>query len=715
APTSSGKTFIGEMAAIAQVVHKKKTIYLVPLRSLAEEKYHHFRDLYADCNVNTLISSRDRREYDKKIIQGDYQAVVMVYEKFNYFLLEYPDFLRDVSLLIIDEMQMIDDPVRGPLLEEIIAFIKKNKPALKMIGLSAYLDNEAGFLNWISADSLLSYQRPVELRKGIVRGGTFKYITQNHYYRGEETFFTPDEVQENSYQDYLKKTVSYFIEKDEPTLFFLPTRKDTRSWAGWLAGEIDAPRADEAISELSRLEETRSRDELLFLLEKGIAYHNADLSWEERNLVETYLKKGEIKLICATTTLAMGINLPFKNVILSIDKYVSDDGDYRNGYRTSLTVTEVENMGGRAGRLNQKEKDNFGRVVFLAPSLLSETVLQNLYFNALKPVNRVGTPRVNDPGEKYHASLKADTETLYLPLKKEKHFTNFLLKEIARGINTEEKLNHRLKELTSDDEKDDHYWVFNFKEDDLKTEIKGGLERLLAYDLVNYGKKDTEKLSPTRAGILINSRGISLDTYLLFKGYLENKRGKLSNLEIITLLTKSSEGKNIPIPFPQFNQITDYYKKDNWKYDYQKKMTELVSDRGEEGKEIYQDILELDGENHYLKIEDYLSIKKALLLYDWIGDKEIKEIEEVYKIYGGAIRKLGEGFSWLADSLGAIADDLGWSKKENKKEELTGIKILSERLAWGVEEEGLRLARIHIPGLSRSYIRVLLREGYDDE
>ncbi len=715
APTSSGKTFIGEMAAITQAVHKKKTIYLVPLRSLAEEKYHHFRDLYADCNINTLISSRDRREYDKKIIQGDYQAVVMVYEKFNYFLLEYPDFLQDVSLLIIDEMQMIDDPVRGPLLEEMITYIKKHKPGLRIIGLSAYLDNEAGLLNWISADSLLSCKRPVELRKGLVREGTFKYITHNHYYRGEETFFNPDEVQDNCYQDYLKKTVSYFIKNDEPTLFFLPTRRDSRRWAGWLAGEIDAPRADEAICELSRLEETRSRNELLYLLEKGIAYHNADLSWEERNLVETYLKKGEIKLICATTTLAMGINLPFKNVILSINKYTGNDGDYRNGYLTSLTLTEVENMGGRAGRLNQNEKDNFGRAIFLAHSLLSETVVQNLYFHALKPANPAGTPRVSDPGAKYYASLKSDTETLYRPSKKEKNLTNFLLKEIARGINTEEKLNYRLKELTSDDEKNDHYWVFNFEEDDLKTEIKGGLEELLNDDLVNYDKKEPEKLSPTRAGILINSRRISIDTYLLFKGYLENKRGKLSNLEVITLLAKSSEAKNIPIPFPQFNQGTDYYKKDNWEYFYQDTMAELVSDRGEEGKEIYQDILELDGENHHLKIEDYLSIKKTLLLNDWIGDKEIKEIEEAYKIYGGAIRKLGEGFSWLADCLEAIAYDLGWSKKENKKEELAGIKMLSERLAWGVEEEGLKLARIHIPGLSRCYVRALLREGYDDE
>ncbi len=714
APTSSGKTFIGEMAAVVQAVHKKKTIYLVPLRSLAEEKYHHFRDLYADCDINILISSRDRREYDKKIIRGDYQVAVMVYEKFNYFLLKYPNFLREVSLVVVDEMQMIHDPVRGPLLEEIINCIGKKKPELRIIALSAFLENEAGLLDWISADSLVSYQRPVELRKGLVREGTFKYITHNSCCCGEEIFFSPDEVRNNCYEDYLRKTVSYFVEKDEPTLLFFPTRKDSRKWAGWLAGQIDAPRADGAIYELSRLEETRSRNELLYLLEKGMAYHNADLSWEERNLVETFLKKGEIKLICATTTLAMGVNLPFKNVILTTDKYSSADGDYRNGYFTSMSKADVENMGGRAGRLNQKEKKDFGRVIFLAHSLLSETVVQNIYFNALKPDNPAGMRRINDFGEKYNSSLKSDTKALYRPLKKEKNLIGFLLKAIVKGINTGEKLDNHFKELTSDLKKDNHYWIFNFEEDDLKKEIQWGLKTLIEYNLICSNKKETEKLSPTRTGILIDSRGIDLDTYILFKEYLENKRGKLSNLELITLLAKSSEGKSIPIPFPQFNQITDYHKRSGCEYHYQDKMVELVSDLGEDGKEIYQDILELDGEEHELKREDYLSIKKALLLYDWIGDKEIKAIEEIYKIYGGAIRKLGESFSWLADSLAAVGEDLGWGKKENKKEELAGIKMLSERLAWGVEEEGLGLARLHIPGLGRSYVRALLKEGYDN-
>jgi len=330
-PTSSGKTFIGEMAAITQAIHYKKAIYLAPLRSLAEEKYQHFKKLYSGkhCPIKILISSRDHREDDHKIIEGEYEIAIMVYEKFNYFLLKYPSLLENISLIIVDELQMIHDPTRRPLLEEMIKSIRKNNSKIKLIGLSAYLENEAGFLNWLPAHQLLSFVRPVELRKGILREGTFRYITHNKGEYGEEEFFKVQENQDYSYEDCLKNTLSYFMQNNEPTLLFFPTRKETRKWTAWLAEEIDAPRAEEAIAELSRMEETRSRDELLYLLEKGIAYHNADLSWEERNLIESYLKKGEIKIICATTTLSMGINLPFKNVILSKDRYVSDNGVIR--------------------------------------------------------------------------------------------------------------------------------------------------------------------------------------------------------------------------------------------------------------------------------------------------------------------------------------------------------------------------------------------------
>ena len=71
APTSSGKTFIGEMAAITQVINLQKTIYLVRLRALADEKHRHFKNLYSHCGIDMVISTRDRSEDDHNIISGD--------------------------------------------------------------------------------------------------------------------------------------------------------------------------------------------------------------------------------------------------------------------------------------------------------------------------------------------------------------------------------------------------------------------------------------------------------------------------------------------------------------------------------------------------------------------------------------------------------------------------------------------------------------------
>jgi helicase len=166
APTSSGKTFIGEMAAITQVIHQKKVIYLVPLRSLAK---------------------RDHREDDQRIIQGNYKIAVMVYEKFYYFLLKHPDFLIDVSLVVIDEMQLINNPKWGPLMENLIDHLRKKNGNLRIIALSALIENQEKLLKWFSAQSLISYQRPVKLRKGMVREGIFKYITskKNKTYQRE--------------------------------------------------------------------------------------------------------------------------------------------------------------------------------------------------------------------------------------------------------------------------------------------------------------------------------------------------------------------------------------------------------------------------------------------------------------------------------------------------------------------------------------------------
>lgn len=393
APPSSGKSFIGEMAAVAQAIHQRKIIYLVPLRSLVEEKYRHFKDLYSNCGIDIAMSTRDRREDDHRIIRGNYKMAVMAYEKFNYFLLQYPHFLDDISLVIIDEMQMINAPKWGPLLKEILEqLLQRNLATLKIIALSAFVEEQKALLKWFPAQLLISRKSPVELRKGIVRGGVFKYITsKKKNICQREVFFKPEAVRDNCFEDYLLETVRYLVNQDGPTLVFFATCADTRKYSRWLACRLESPAASSAIGELKEMEETLSREELLELLEKGIAYHNQDLSWEERNLVETYLKKGEIKIVCATNTLAMGINLPFKNVILALDKMHNDNEDYLSNYRTSLSFADIENMGGRAGNILNLEnigkskgrnsirnRGEFGRVIFLAYSPISETAYQNI-------------------------------------------------------------------------------------------------------------------------------------------------------------------------------------------------------------------------------------------------------------------------------------------------------------------------------------------------
>jgi len=689
APPSSGKSFLGEMAAMAQAIHQKKIIYLTPFRFYAEEKYSYFQNLYSNCGAESIISTRNRKEDDCRILQGDYKLAVMDCEKFNYFLLMYPEFLSDVSLVIIDEMQIIDDPKWGHLLEEIIdQLLKKDLANLRIIALSALIKNQDILLKWFPAHLLISYPHPVEMRKGVVREGVFKYTTSKEEkdFR-REVFFKPEAVRDNCFEDYLLKTVKYFIKKDESTLIFFATPEETRQRAGWLASRLESPAASSAIKELYQMEETLSRNELLELLGKGVAYYNPELSWEERNLMETYLKKGEIKIVCASTKYSIGLNLPFKNIIIPSDKIHNNDGNYLHDYRTGLSFTDIQNMSRRAGN------ENFGRIIFLAHSLLSETIHRNTYFNSSGHRNK-------------HKTANRQ------PIKQEKDLLTYLLRLVVK---------HRLK---SDEIKKyvreggnrlSGYWHFSFKQENIEKKIDRYLNILKGNKLIKEIKGGI--LSPTAKGILSTALIIKAETYISLKSWMEySKKGEISELEILLLLAFSADGRALPIPFSQFykddEQKGSYSQ--NCRGNYRNKLLHLVIKQGEEDKKFYRNKIMLKKiKEEAIPLEYYLAFKKTCLLYDWIKeDKDIKSIEQKYGLYVGTIQLLGEGFSWLADNLMEIAKNEGW--KKDREEDLNKIKILSERLIDGVEEEGLNLSLLHIPGLSRYYIKKLLHAGYNN-
>ena len=140
------------------------------------------------------------------------------------------------------------------------------------------------------------------------------------------------------------------------------------------------------IEELKTFEESYSRDLLLSFLSHGIAIHNADLSWEERDFVERYYRKGEIRILLSTSTLAMGINLPARNVFIPEKKWNTP----RTGSQiamTDISKAEHENMGGRAGRLGFV--DEFGRAILVTSSPFHKNTFYDYYvkggFEKLKP------------------------------------------------------------------------------------------------------------------------------------------------------------------------------------------------------------------------------------------------------------------------------------------------------------------------------------------
>ena len=672
APTSSGKSFIGEMAAISRVSHHKKIIYLVPLKSPAEKKYRHFKNLYNCHGAETVISTRNHKEEDYRIIGGNYKIAFITYEKFNYFLLRYPKLLDDVSLVIIDEMQAINHPKWGPLLEDIIEQLhKKELSHLKIIALSAFIENRKALLKWfpIQTRTLLSYQYPVKLRKGIVRDGIFKYITshkKNTCTCQKEIFFKPKSVRDNCFEDYLLETLKYLMKQGEPTLIFFATCAETRYWAKWLAARLKSPSLSSpssALKDLTKMEETLSRDELLKPLEKAIAFYNQDLSYEERNLIENHFKKGEIKIICATATLSADLNLPFKNVIITLDKMHDNDNNenYLCNYRTSITFADIENMGGRAGILKRQK---FGRVIFLAHSRLSETVFKNLYFKFLKN-NTSNNNNINTPTK--HLS------------KKEKDLLTHLLRLLLKYNFKPKQLKKYLKKENAPSPS---YWCFIFPKENIDEEINNCLHILKENRLIE--KDSNGNLSLTPNGILIAAKRIKVETYLFLKTWLNyTNKGEISNLEILYLLSQTPDGKEIPIPF--YHPSINDYKKERCKCDreeiHAERILQLIFQQNEAHKKLYQNKILLKNckQDEIFSLPEQLSFKKTLLLYDWItGVKNVKTIEQEYNLYQGAIYRLKEDFSWLTDSLIAIAENSNWKKR--RKEDLNQIKLLSNRL-----------------------------------
>lgn len=171
-PTASGKTLVGELAALNAVLHDRgKAVYLVPLRALASEKHKQFTKDYPGLKIG--LSSGDIDSADEYL--AHYDVIIATSEKFDSLLRHRAHWVSQVKTVIIDEIHLLNDPTRGPTLEIVITILRELS-GIQLIGLSATIGNPEELAAWLGAALVQDSWRPVQLKKGILWDGRIEFL-----------------------------------------------------------------------------------------------------------------------------------------------------------------------------------------------------------------------------------------------------------------------------------------------------------------------------------------------------------------------------------------------------------------------------------------------------------------------------------------------------------------------------------------------------------
>ena len=362
APTSSGKTFLGELAAAETMLRGDKVVYLAPYRAIVTEKGDEFDALYEDrLGFRVRRASGDWRDEIGDIRRGRFDLALFTYETFLSLVLHQPDVLDTVGLVVIDEAHFIADPTRGIVVELILTALKRARArgvAPQLVALSAVVAEAEGFVEWLECRLLYTTRRPVPLVEGVLTSdGVFRYRDEEGH-EGHEQLLEPIvHAGKPRSKDFLLPLVRTLVgEREEKVIVFRASRGQAASSALYMAKEAEIPRTTGLAEDAPTTALSSRSADLKMALDGGTAFHSSDLNREERRFVERAFKDRDsgLGVLTSTTTLAAGVNLPASTVVISETAFPTQQ---------PFTVAEYKNMAGRAGRLGQNER---GRSVLLA-------------------------------------------------------------------------------------------------------------------------------------------------------------------------------------------------------------------------------------------------------------------------------------------------------------------------------------------------------------
>jgi helicase len=176
-PTASGKTLVAELAMLNNLLNNpgKKAVYIVPLKALASEKFRQFRKKYGEM-IKIALSIGDLDSSDSYL--SSYDIIICTSEKFDSLIRHKAPWLSFVSVVIIDEIHLLNDPGRGPTLEILITILRDKIKNLQLIGLSATIGNPEELADWLEAELIIDKWRPVKLSKGVFIDGRIEFVKE---------------------------------------------------------------------------------------------------------------------------------------------------------------------------------------------------------------------------------------------------------------------------------------------------------------------------------------------------------------------------------------------------------------------------------------------------------------------------------------------------------------------------------------------------------
>lgn len=400
APTGSGKTVIAEYALEWARSRGKKFFYTAPLKALSNQKFRDLSAVYPPQDVGLLTGDNS--------INGDAPVVVMTTEVLRNMLYEESEALDSLGVVVLDEVHYMHDPQRGPVWEEIVILLPRS---VKLVGLSATVSNAPELADWMDSlrgdvEVVISRERPVKLKNYYFVGTELTSLFANDLPRiiGDQVDMlkkarsaqTParraggrrarpldlrpvrsDVIEELSSREML------------PSIYFLFSRAACRdSVERWLDEGRSLVNEEESERILDFVDEkvkVIDRDDLYCLgyprfrkaLSWGVAAHHAGVLPLFKEAVEELFARGLIKVVFATETLSLGINMPARTVVIeSLSKW--------NGEKhRPLTPGEYKQLTGRAGR---RGIDEIGYAVVLHQRFFNPDNIRSLVSREPNPV-----------------------------------------------------------------------------------------------------------------------------------------------------------------------------------------------------------------------------------------------------------------------------------------------------------------------------------------